>query len=105
VENQNANMQSEKMQKNQSSRSLNFNKTSTSILTKQDSLMQESQFNNLNTGRSELKDMSVRMRSKSNDINFSETKQRGFLLRSEANTYKVKILELKNHVAEKNVEI
>lgn len=38
-------------------------------------------------------------------MSFSETNQRGFLLRSEANNYKAKILELKNAVAQKNVEI
>jgi len=59
----------------------------------------------LNTGRSEFKEMSTNMRSKSSDINFSETNQRGFLLRSESNNYKSKILDMKNTIASKNVEI
>lgn len=95
-------MDNKNLQKDRSQGSLSMNNTKTSIFNKQQDSMQ---MDSIHTGRSELKEMSMNMRSRSSDVNFSETNQRGFLLRSEANNNKSKILDLKNTLAAKNVEI
>jgi len=53
----------------------------------------------------EMREFSKTARSRSQELLLSDTKQRGFILRSEANNYKKVILEYKNKLANQNVSL